>query len=94
MAPSDKPEKAQPKTAQSQSTDPTTASHLQWTVKESNKLTDPSTDELLRKAANKEYDFNGVLINIANDLLSDIPTELFEPEPFVDEREGSKASKK
>lgn len=51
-----------PETAQSQPTDPATASHLQWTVKGSNELTDPSTDEVLRKAASEEYVSNGVLI--------------------------------
>jgi hypothetical protein len=51
-----------PKTAQSQPIDPTMASHLQWTVKESNELTDPSMDEIFRKAASEEYDSNGVLI--------------------------------
>jgi hypothetical protein len=52
-----------PETAQGQSTDPATASHLQWTVKGSNELTDPSTNETLREAANKEYVSNEVLIN-------------------------------
>jgi hypothetical protein len=53
-------DKPQPKTAQS--TDPATAGHLQWTVKGSNELTDPSTEELLREAASEEYVSNGVLI--------------------------------
>ncbi|PMD21104.1 hypothetical protein NA56DRAFT_703781 [Hyaloscypha hepaticicola] len=67
-----------PETAQSQPTDPATASHLQWTVKGSNELTDPSTDEVLRKAASED----------------NIPTEIFMPVPFVAKREESEASKK
>ena len=62
MATTGKPGEAQPETAQSQPTDPSTASHLQWTVKGSNELTDPSMDEILREAANKEYVSNGVPI--------------------------------
>jgi hypothetical protein len=42
--------------------DPATTSHFQWTVKGSNELTDPSTEEILRKAASDEYVSNGVLI--------------------------------
>ena len=51
-----------PESAQSQPTDPATASYLQWTVKGPNELTDPSTEELLRKAASEEYVSNGVQI--------------------------------
>jgi hypothetical protein len=50
-----------PEAAQGQSTDPATASHLQWAVEGSNELTDPSTEEILRKAADEEYVSHGEL---------------------------------
>ena len=53
---------SKPETAQSQPTDPATASHLQWTVKGSNELTDPAIEEILRKTKSEEYVSNGVLI--------------------------------
>ena len=61
MATTGKPGEAQPEAVQSKS-DPSTVSHLQRAAKRSNELADPSMDEILREAANKEYVSNGVPI--------------------------------
>lgn len=53
-----------PETGQNPSTDPSTAGHLQQTVSEASKLTDPATEEILHRATSSswEYVFNGALI--------------------------------
>ncbi|CZT07741.1 uncharacterized protein RCO7_11233 [Rhynchosporium graminicola] len=59
-----------PETAQSPSTDRSTAGYLQQTVSAANKLTDPATEEILQEAT-LGWD--------------DLPVKVFQPVPFVAE---------